>query len=511
MEEMIKATYSCIALATDDEGIINCLPNPKWPHYKEIIEGVVSKLKTDLFNLKQEIDQNPEDIEYVNYYYLVQHQINICNSLLQKSEEIEDVPVNIVYATSDAKNNLVQEDIKSIDPEFYERIKDALIAIREGKETNNPSKVKSFKRDNSLIWERKEFKIRVIYKYIDYDSVLVFMVKTKKSDNAKKDIEPILNRNKLTKQLYTALIKQFQDKDQKEQIIKENRQVTDEIIKYLEDNYRGQKPNQDFDESTASWNMYYKLIQKYYKNHGNLQMSTPVQVKYKHCIYDLQKWLKEQNDAYCHGKLTTDQTTKLEALGMKWVIITSNEKIPNTGLVDAKHVSIQPSDSLAEAMNKNETRWHIQYELCKKYYEQNGNLTIPTKYQAEFEGQIYNIGQWISTQRALYKKGKLSAERKAQLEEIHMSWSIYQKRTYKDVSLVKPDAKTGTPEEVGQLIEQLDPYQLYELKQELERQIEDSKLEHGILTLYENALSLTDRQIKTVLKDIPKNQKTSTR
>lgn len=49
--------------------------------------------------------------------------------------------------------------------------------------------------------------------------------------------------------------------------------------------------------------------------------------------------------------------------------------------------------------------WLKNYNLVRKYYEENGDLLVPYKYEVkDEEGSIIKLGAWISTQRKFYKK-----------------------------------------------------------------------------------------------------------
>lgn len=76
----------------------------------------------------------------------------------------------------------------------------------------------------------------------------------------------------------------------------------------------------------------------------------------------------------------------------------------------------------------NEERWLKNYELAKKYYEEHGNLLIPTTYVCkDKEGNEVKLGNWINNQRQAYKgKGnaKLNQKQIDLLNEIEMVWAV---------------------------------------------------------------------------------------
>lgn len=75
-------------------------------------------------------------------------------------------------------------------------------------------------------------------------------------------------------------------------------------------------------------------------------------------------------------------------------------------------------------MNKNETKWMELFETAKKYYEANGDLLVPTTYQAVNGAKL---GTWIANQRKSFKKAKLSKEQIGLLESVGMVWDTSKK------------------------------------------------------------------------------------
>ena len=102
-------------------------------------------------------------------------------------------------------------------------------------------------------------------------------------------------------------------------------------------------------------------------------------------------WVQRQRIAYRNGKLSAEQIEKLTAIGMVWEF---------------------------------EDPWAVGYEHAEKYFEQFGDLRVPSGFVCD-DG--YRLGTWISNQRSAYngsaRKG-LSAEQIAKLEKIGMIWSL---------------------------------------------------------------------------------------
>ena len=121
----------------------------------------------------------------------------------------------------------------------------------------------------------------------------------------------------------------------------------------------------------------YELAQKYYEENGSLLYVKDV---------SLNQWIQTQRQAYKgkekYTKLSEEKIQKLEEIGMIW--------------------------------DANAHKWNQMYEQAKKYYDENGNLTMtPSKNK-----QLY---AWLKIQRNLYNKEEgLSEEQRRLLGQIEI-------------------------------------------------------------------------------------------
>ncbi len=114
-----------------------------------------------------------------------------------------------------------------------------------------------------------------------------------------------------------------------------------------------QKHIQELNELGMSWNAFdakweqgYGLAVEYAAENGNLNV--PV----SYVTLEGQKlglWLCNQRAAYLNGKLSSDQISRLETIGMYWG-------------------------------NRNDRQWNEVYQAAKRYFEANGNLDVPVSY-----------------------------------------------------------------------------------------------------------------------------------
>ena len=158
-----------------------------------------------------------------------------------------------------------------------------------------------------------------------------------------------------------------------------------------------QKHIQELNELGMSWNAFdakweqgYGLAVEYAAENGNLNV--PV----SYVTLEGQKlglWLCNQRAAYLNGKLSSDQISRLETIGMYWG-------------------------------NRNDRQWNEVYQAAKRYFEANGNLDVPVSYVSP-EG--YALGKWVRRQQYAHQKPEksnavLSPERVALLDAIGMQW-----------------------------------------------------------------------------------------
>ena len=76
-----------------------------------------------------------------------------------------------------------------------------------------------------------------------------------------------------------------------------------------------------------------------------------------------------------------------------------------------------------------EQKWNILYNLAKKYYEENGNLSVVAGFRTfdgiNYDKEGFNLGSWVNLQRLTYM-GKLYYSIKDEhielLEKIGMEW-----------------------------------------------------------------------------------------
>ena len=143
----------------------------------------------------------------------------------------------------------------------------------------------------------------------------------------------------------------------------------------------------------ASWDLMYAEAKQYYRQHGDLML--PARYRTENGL-PLGAWLGVQRKIHNGnqiGHLTERQIELLEQIGIVW---------------ENYHLQI----------------WEQNYQEAKHYFEQNGDLKVPSKYISE---SGFALGMWIQMVRAARVNQRTSIvtpERIERLNEIGMVWAV---------------------------------------------------------------------------------------
>ena len=149
-------------------------------------------------------------------------------------------------------------------------------------------------------------------------------------------------------------------------------------------------------EIPRPWDEWFKLLKAYNEEHGHCLV--PLSAEYRGV--NLGSWVRHQRRAHKDGKLSEERVTQLNGIGFTWVT------------------------------RESPRRWDEWFELLKAYTEEYGHCRVPKV--AEYHG--VKLGVWVHDQRRAHKKGDLSEERKARLNEIEFTWVMVERRRSWDES-----------------------------------------------------------------------------
>ncbi len=136
--------------------------------------------------------------------------------------------------------------------------------------------------------------------------------------------------------------------------------------------------------ATSSWWEWYGVARAYRDQHGDLLVSA---THVTDSGYRLGQWISRQRGEQRRGYLLPDRVEALDAIGMSW--------------------------------DPNQDRWRNGLALLAAYRTAHGHARVPRDYQTP-AGE--RLGHWVSSCRADRSKGRLSAERIADLDALGMVW-----------------------------------------------------------------------------------------
>ncbi|MCE9541978.1 MAG: Helicase associated domain protein [Verrucomicrobia bacterium] len=139
----------------------------------------------------------------------------------------------------------------------------------------------------------------------------------------------------------------------------------------------------DWDPLSSDWERNFTMLASYKAEHGDCL------VPYKYELNpQLGIWVRGQRNNYSKGKLSADRIARLKALGFVW-------------------------DALA-------AWWELSFSKLLFFKDNTGNCRVPARYEADPE-----LSGWVSDQRKLYSKGKLSSHRIERLESLGFEWDPF--------------------------------------------------------------------------------------
>ncbi len=135
------------------------------------------------------------------------------------------------------------------------------------------------------------------------------------------------------------------------------------------------------EKTTTSWNFWFGLLEKYFKQEGNSLVRRGFQTKDG---YELGRWVGKQRDR--KDSLSKEKMDKLNSLNFDW--------------------------------DPRKSSWEDGFSYLKNYFEKEGNIIIPQDYITE---DNYKLGFWISNQRA--RKKRLTPSQIEKLNSLGFVWN----------------------------------------------------------------------------------------
>jgi superfamily II DNA or RNA helicase len=203
----------------------------------------------------------------------------------------------------------------------------------------------------------------------------------------------------------------------------------------------------EWDPLSAKWEIMFNRLIQYKKEYGNCRVVRELE-EYK----DLGVWVAMHRQAYKKNKIPRERISRLEEIGFEWDIYQSDWedyfsqlveyqtkyghcRVPS-GWKDNKSLAswvltqreyFSNGEMLSERINRLEkmgfewyprdSDWKRFYEELKIYMSTHGHCRVPDTYSPN-----PSLGKWVANQRTRRKKGRMSSEQIALLDEIGFFW-----------------------------------------------------------------------------------------
>ena len=236
---------SLLNLETIEEFIAS-LPSSSQDGYHEFITNLISYVNNEIKS-SEELKSEGSVGEDLESELLKLNQIR--SILVEKLSIFEDDKTlspgkkNIIFLTTSADKACALSDIKDIPGEYAESVIDLVDRLENfGGETKfDDSSCKKLSFDNRFkdVFELKNFKVRLYFKMIDFDSVVVLMIAYKTQNNPKTIKETLESRVRMpvvfgSRTLKLDKIKKdLLDENLKSKMIKEHSLIKEELKEQL--------------------------------------------------------------------------------------------------------------------------------------------------------------------------------------------------------------------------------------------------------------------------------------
>jgi len=205
--------------------------------------------------------------------------------------------------------------------------------------------------------------------------------------------------------------------------------------------------------STPAWEEFFGAAQQYHQEHDNLRITN---THVTESGLALGAWLGKQRALRRAGRLLPDRERRLDSLGIVWDPVEAHRqealasarafaareghlRVPRghreggfplaTFIQNVRQGEIELSEVEREQFcslgltweSRHDEFWDSMIQAARKYLDREGDLLVPARH-VEPGNPPLNLGNWIALTRS--KRNDLPAERRNQLDDLGMVWSV---------------------------------------------------------------------------------------
>lgn len=232
-DKYLKEYVNIFVDTSSKEEMYKMLPNSNLSNYREFIMAMLTQLCSDREMIWKMMQDDALDME--EYHYLEEElnkndkHITFLDEVLNpKKEEIPSVKDIIFLKTADDGVSYFEKDLKGIPREYIPKLTELYNKLKYGYQTNSSVNMRPLIGNNKLsgLWEIKDFKLRLIYRVLSDNLILIVGAYMKKDDMMTRDIKEILeNRNALV----LNELKDFDNPIVKEIMLREGEKIEESL------------------------------------------------------------------------------------------------------------------------------------------------------------------------------------------------------------------------------------------------------------------------------------------
>ena len=206
-----------------------------------------------------------------------------------------------------------------------------------------------------------------------------------------------------------------------------------------------------WDVLEEEWEKNFLELQRFREEHGHCKVSEGYPQNPQLAV-----WVKTQRNDFKDGKLSENKIARLEELGFVWDIFEEGwkenflelkrfqeehghckvpHKYPKSPQLsvwvsnqrkdfkkgDLSEDRIARLEGIGFVWDVTEEAWEKNFLELKRFQEEHGHCKVPQRYP-----QNPQLASWVSNQRKDFKKGDLSEDRIARLEELGFVWDVFE-------------------------------------------------------------------------------------
>lgn len=248
-DEKYFNSYAKSLLELPIEEFEKSLPNELQSGYIECMNKLLEYISLEV-SATNEVRGSCVDLEDIEYLNSEIEKFQKMKSIIEGkissiADELPKSNFDIVFLKSKAGNEFIFRDLKSIPEEYYDSLFDLFkeLKLYNFSTGNITNKIRYMGVDKKYehIYEYKAFKLRLFFRVINENTLLLLQASYKTQTHSKLIEETLESRNVLASKSFEKLKRDLSDENIRLSIIEENSKVEEDVYEYLKQNKRGSK------------------------------------------------------------------------------------------------------------------------------------------------------------------------------------------------------------------------------------------------------------------------------